>query len=319
VQISRISFEQATKQTTAALTIARESTLALVLLIILGPAAFAQVLEDQYGERVESWQDGDKTIINIYSPHVKEAMSEFRGIGFREGDRVRVEAGGCVQTGGVGRTWKRYVDPSGPNADRLYHGLIGLPYLRGRYPESRLVKGLVRLRDVIHREYVIPADKRADSPESFNLRLGYEDDDYGDNGYWGHDDGTEDQCRGVGNAFVTITITRSFPPVASAALNGSWAYTMKSSVSGRTFLGQLTLTVTGDQVVGKVETPDEVRGEVRGSYDPATGILLLTRDTGLNTLQKYSLRSTGNKFIGRFWNEGQHPDSGSFEFGKITL
>jgi hypothetical protein len=183
-------------------------TLALAVITILGLMVFSQALVDQYGQRVEFWQDGDKLIYNIYSPHVKAAVTEFRNIRFREGDRVRVEAGGCVQTGGVSKTWKRYVDPSGPNADRLYHGLIGMPYLTERYPKSPRVERMARLQNVVGREYVIPADKRADSPEPFYLRLGYEDDDYGDNGYWGHDDGTGDQCKNVGPAFVRITITR---------------------------------------------------------------------------------------------------------------
>lgn len=40
------------------------------------------------------------------------------------------------------------------------------------------------------------------------LRLGYDDkpDHYGDNGYYDHDDGTDDQCSGVGAAWVTIRI-----------------------------------------------------------------------------------------------------------------
>jgi hypothetical protein len=38
------------------------------------------------------------------------------------------------------------------------------------------------------------------------VRLGYEDDDYSDNGYWGHDDGNNDQCKNSVNAFVTVTV-----------------------------------------------------------------------------------------------------------------
>ena len=39
-----------------------------------------------------------------------------------------------------------------------------------------------------------------------SLWLAYSDDGYGDNGYWGHDDGTSDQCKGVGSA-LRILIT----------------------------------------------------------------------------------------------------------------
>jgi hypothetical protein len=49
--------------------------------------------------------------------------------------------------------------------------------------------------------------------------LGYEDDGYSDNGYYSHDDGTENQCqigsaKGIdgGPAHVTITIYRGVPP-----------------------------------------------------------------------------------------------------------
>ena len=45
------------------------------------------------------------------------------------------------------------------------------------------------------------------------LHLGYEDDNYNDNGYDRHDDGTEDQCKGDngndgGPAHITVTICR---------------------------------------------------------------------------------------------------------------
>ncbi|MGJ4945046.1 hypothetical protein ACQR1W_31085 [Bradyrhizobium sp. HKCCYLS1011] len=86
------------------------------------------------------------------------------------------------------------MDPSGPNSDRLYHGLIWIPGVHS---------DLVRIAGAITGPMVIPPTV---DPHNAILRLGYEDDHYGDNGYWGHDDGTENQCRGVGNAFVTLTI-----------------------------------------------------------------------------------------------------------------
>ena len=43
------------------------------------------------------------------------------------------------------------------------------------------------------------------------MRLGYVDDDYSDNGYWGHDDGTQDQCKYEGDASVYISITHNAP------------------------------------------------------------------------------------------------------------
>ena len=121
-----------------------------------------------------------------------------------------MQAGGCVQTGGAGKTWKRYVDPSGPNSDRLYHGLIQIPGVDS---------DLVHIAGVVNRTVDIPATV---NPQNAVLRLGYEDDDYSDNGYWGHDDGTEDQCRGVGNAFVVLTVVHGPiqpPPPTHAAFD----------------------------------------------------------------------------------------------------
>jgi hypothetical protein len=130
----------------------------------------------------------------IDEPTVTRRLSTYPQITFSPGDHVTVQAGGCVQTGGTGKTWKRYVNPSGPNSDRLYHGLIQIPGLHS---------DLVHIAGVVTQSVDIPATL---NPQGAVLRLGYEDDNYSDNGYWGHDVGTENQCRGVGNAFVVLTI-----------------------------------------------------------------------------------------------------------------
>jgi hypothetical protein len=113
------------------------------------------------------------------------------GLWFQPGDHVQVFAGGCVQTGGKGKTWKRYVDPASNND--LYHGLITIPGATG---------DLDRLVNVVGRQYTV-------SGAGGNLILGYEDDAYADNGYYsrGSDNGTGDQCLGIGNAVVRIFIT----------------------------------------------------------------------------------------------------------------
>jgi len=131
-------------------------------------------------------------IWRIVEPEVRGRVKAYDEIQFKGGERVEIRAGGCVQTGGKGLTWKRYVDPQGPNSDRLYHGLIRLPGM----------DGLRRIREVIGTPQEIPRDR------SGRLELGYEDDDYSDNGYWGKDDGTGGQCRGVENAWVEIVIIR---------------------------------------------------------------------------------------------------------------
>jgi len=108
---------------------------------------------------------------------------------FLPGDHVTVNAGGCVQTGGHGQTWKRYVDPASDGD--LYHGLITIPGATG---------DLERLVNVVGRQYVVGG-------RGGSLKLGYEDDGYSDNGYYAHDDGTGGQCRNSVNAFVHIVVS----------------------------------------------------------------------------------------------------------------
>ncbi len=146
----------------------------------------------------------------IDKPNVTQAETPYPIVVFAPGDVVEINADGCVQTGGSGQTWKRYVNPSGPNSDRLYHGLV-------RIPTGTKNSALVRIKDVISNPITVTG---AGVPESqLTLSLGYEDDKYSDNGYDKHDNGTDNQCqtdptRNVdgGPAHVTITISRSAPP-----------------------------------------------------------------------------------------------------------
>ncbi|MFI9082250.1 hypothetical protein ACIGW8_38555 [Streptomyces sioyaensis] len=108
---------------------------------------------------------------------------------FLPGDHVTVSGGGCVQTGGHGLTWKRYVDPASDGD--LYHGLITIPGATG---------DLVRLVNVVGRQYVVGG-------RGGSLKLGYEDDGYSDNGYYAHDNGTGNQCLNSVNAFVRIVVS----------------------------------------------------------------------------------------------------------------
>jgi hypothetical protein len=124
----------------------------------------------------------------VHEPNVNQYATSYP-IQFLHGDHVWVDAGGCVQTGGSGQTWKRYVDPWADNG--LYHGLIQIPGAMG---------GLQQIRYSIGQTYYV-------SGNGGNLVLGYEDDGYGDNGYWGHDDGTGNQCKGSVNAWVHIVIS----------------------------------------------------------------------------------------------------------------
>jgi len=153
------------------------------------------------GEKVERTLDEPAVQIwRIDEPNVRQRDTQYKQVTFKPGDKVRIRSGGGVQTGGRGKTWKRYVDPSGKNSDHLYHGLIQLPGMGG----------LTRIQDFLrnHKDgFILPEKPGGD----LTLHLGYEDDDYSDNGYWGHDDGTEDQCKDVGPAWVEIIIVRKSP------------------------------------------------------------------------------------------------------------
>jgi hypothetical protein len=193
---------------------ARNPKSALRLAIVIA-VPLASSFPASASERVScSSTTPERTTCNITEPNVTRRLSPYPQITFRPGDRVTVQAGGCVQTGGHGRTWKRYVNPSGPNSDRLYHGLIWIPGVHS---------DLVRIAGAITNPVVVPATV---DPHNAILRLGYEDDGYGDNGYGGHDDGTENQCRGVGNAFVVLTIDHGpTGPTASAPFDLIFAAT----------------------------------------------------------------------------------------------
>jgi bacillolysin len=161
---------------------------------------------------------GNKEIDNlaflINKPDTREKLLRFDGtnglqtIQFRAGDSVVIRAGGCAQTGGIGDTWKRFVDPQGPNADRLYFCTIGVDGVTGGMVPLRSLPGQVDpTRPDI---YTVGLPKRVPVSGGF-FRLGYVDDDYHDNGYSDHDDGTGDQCKNCGDAFMTVIIYRKKP------------------------------------------------------------------------------------------------------------
>jgi hypothetical protein len=125
----------------------------------------------------------------VIEPIVNQASAAYPAIQFFPGDHVTVDAGGCVQTGGHGLTWKRYVDPASDNG--LYHGSISIP---------GAINGLRQLWSVVGTTFVVGGN-------GGTLVLGYQDDGYSDNGYYAHDNGTGDQCKNVGNAWVHIVIS----------------------------------------------------------------------------------------------------------------
>ena len=142
------------------------------------------------------------TTCRIDKPIVTQRAFQYRGIRFRPGDVVTIEAGGCVATANTAESWYRYVDPAGRNANRLFHGLIGIP---GHPPGG----GLVRIQTLVGRPLTIPTPL---PPGNSFLSLGYEDSDYRDDGYSNHNNGPGDQCRldrDGGPAWVSLTIRHS--------------------------------------------------------------------------------------------------------------
>jgi hypothetical protein len=142
--------------------------------------------------------------ITITNPNVgKDWTSYQQQVNVRPGDIVTITAaGGCVQTGGRGNTWKRYVNPSASDAPNLYHGLIAIVQIMAA---NRGAPGTgARLMDYIGRPIPIPLDTH--DPQFW---LGYEDTNYSDNGYYDHDGGTDDQCVGLYGAWVTVQILRN--------------------------------------------------------------------------------------------------------------
>ena len=87
-----------------------------------------------------------QTVCRIDEPIVTKALTDDPQMIFHPGDRITVSAGGCVQTGGSGATWKRYLNPSGPNSNRLYWGTISIP---------AATQGVVRISDVIGRPLTV--------------------------------------------------------------------------------------------------------------------------------------------------------------------
>lgn len=171
--------------------------------------------------------DANTTKWLIFRPVITQAEKNYTKIKFEQGDVLTVEAGGCDQTGGFGKTWKRYVDPQGPNADRLYHGLIRIPGVTDKMKASPTgPKGLVRLLDMgmknistgQFRGTFTVGDLSKVAEKDRYLRLGFEDDNYGDNGYTGRDDGTGNQCQNLGTSYVVITVVhRTIKPLTGKA------------------------------------------------------------------------------------------------------
>jgi hypothetical protein len=90
-----------------------------------------------------------KIVCTISEPVVTQHETVYPTVAFAPGDIVDVQADGCVQTGGLGDTWKRYVNPTGSGTDHLYHGLIRIP------TATPAGSGLVGIRTVIGKRQTV--------------------------------------------------------------------------------------------------------------------------------------------------------------------
>jgi hypothetical protein len=140
----------------------------------------------------------------IYAPLVSEVVTVLTSLELplAQGDRVIVYACGCVQTGGSGATWKSYVHPLGNNAGHLYSGTI--QFLTGSINADFLSHptGMQKIADFINTQgngFIVPNNNTV-------LSLGYLDDNHSGNGYYRHDNGNDDQCKGVGPAALEVAV-----------------------------------------------------------------------------------------------------------------
>jgi hypothetical protein len=180
----------------------RHSTLLLLLTLacLLNTQAFA--------DQIVCTADGNgNDSCDVLLPNVLSAQTNYGSLTFQPGDTVVISASGCAQTGGSGKTWKRFLNPS-PTSDHKYFGKISIP---------GVTDGLVPISSVL--SPTLPAATGG------SLTLGYEDDNYSDNGYWSHDDGDDDQCKDQsgptrGRAAVHLQIHR----VASPAMPAGTVY-----------------------------------------------------------------------------------------------
>jgi len=159
--------------------------------------------------------DDGSELIRIDKPIVIRRDQAYDKIVFQPGDRLVFSADGCVQTGGFGDTWKRYVRPRGDDSDHLYFGVMSIPGVFGEIA----FRDLFPPNSLISRPVVIPQ-----TPFPAVLHTGYVDDDYLDNGYNDHDDGNDDQCKisatnDGGPAHLQIQVTHG---TSTTPTDGDW-------------------------------------------------------------------------------------------------
>jgi hypothetical protein len=162
---------------------------------------------------------------HIDHPNVSKARTKYSGIVFHQGDDIKVDAGGCVRTNGgtEGQRWKQYVNPyinpqqeSRPSLPNLYDAVYagGLEIADER--DSTTLRNEpfdVALPLQLPGGFTVPGTGSTTYPKQFVLSLLYYDDTFNENGYYAHDDGTNQQCKNDGPAWVGVTIVRPQEPI----------------------------------------------------------------------------------------------------------
>lgn len=106
------------------------------------------------------------------------------------------------------------------------------------------------------------------------------------------------------------TPTPQEEPAAVYTVSGTWEYTADSQVSGAHCVNRLRLTLEGIFIVGIFDTCDGSGSGVEGTF--RGNVLEFSRNTGLSTVQKFELSKVNDdKFIGTYWNVGEHQDAGT--------
>src|SRR6266436_666362 len=169
-------------------------------------------------EKITHTVNGNTETWRIDKPNVRQRSTDYPQIKFQPRDRITIQADGCVQTGGIGDTWKRYVNPSGDNTVQFYHGLIQIPGATAGLVRFAAITRAIRAPGMAW-QGTLSIPRNFVSPGGLFLRLGYEDDDYSDNGYSRHDNGNNDQCKTSSNtnggaASVTLVIEHGAGGVA---------------------------------------------------------------------------------------------------------
>jgi hypothetical protein len=156
--------------------------------------------------------------MRIDQPRVDVPQTRYDNIRFQPGDAVTLNAGGCVQPGGAGLSWKSYVHSAGTNGE--YTGTIAIAGDTPEHTVAYIVKGGPQaLAGLLNQIITVPIQTDPALKGDIALQLGYSDPgNYQDNGYYTHDDGVNNQCKDIGPAWVEVTIVRqlSYVPTGVA-------------------------------------------------------------------------------------------------------